>query len=64
MSFDIIEQFSATTGHRDKTAATMEVFAVCTEVFGEVRDSLCEQSNLHFRRARIGFVCFKIGDDR
>ena len=64
MSLDIVEKFAATAGHRNKTATTVKVLAVGSEVVGEVRDALREQSNLDLGRTGIRIVSLEVGDYR
>jgi len=49
VALDIIEQLAAPTGHGDEATTAVEILAMGTQVFGEMRDALREQGNLDFR---------------
>lgn len=63
VALDVVKQLSASTGHCDQAAATMEVLAVRPEVIREVVDPLGQQSNLYFGRTGVLVVTPVIGDD-
>ena len=47
---EVVEQASSLANHLQQTTAGVVILLVCTEVLGEVVDSLSENCDLNFRR--------------
>ena len=64
LALQILKQRTALTDHSKQTAARMVVVLVHLQVLGELVDSLGEDRNLNFGRARVLFMNAVILDDR
>ena len=53
---EIVKKVSSLTDHLEQTASGVVVLLVCLEVFCEVADSLCKDSDLYLGRTCVGFV--------
>jgi hypothetical protein len=61
--FEVVEEATALADQHEQAAARMMVLRVNLEVLGQVRDSLREQRDLHFGRARVtGFASEFLND--
>ena len=53
---EILEKVSSLTDHLEQTASGVVVLLVCLEVFCEVTDPSCKDSDLYLGRACVGLV--------
>ena len=60
---EIVEEILSLTNHFEKTATAVVVVGVLLQMFGKVRNSLGEDSDLDFRRAGVAFVDSVVNDD-
>ena len=61
-TLDVVEKFAPAAGHGDQAATAVEILAVGPQVFGEVRNALREQGDLHFGRPGIRFMRPEVAD--
>ena len=59
----VVEEVLSLTNHFEKTATAVVVVGVLLQMFGEVSDSLGENSDLYLRRTGISFVHSVVNDD-
>ena len=63
MLLEVIEKFATAAGHLEKTTARVEVFAVRSQVLGQMIDPGGEQRDLNFGRAGVLIVSLILSDD-
>jgi hypothetical protein len=63
LTAEIIEQPAAPTHHHQQAATAMMITLVLTEMFCEVIDALCHQSDLNLGRTTVGLVVTELSDD-
>jgi len=61
--FQIIQQVPTPTHQLEQTATRVMIFRVGFKVLGEIRDSVAEKRDLHFRRTGIVLVRTVIADN-
>jgi hypothetical protein len=57
---DVVEQPSAFAYQNQQTPAGVMIFFVDFEMVGQIFNAMCQQTYLNLRRARIGFMQFKL----
>lgn len=62
-AFEIVEKTSSTSHQLQQTTPRVKVFAVGTEVLGEVLDALAEQRDLNLGGAGVCVTPFELTDD-
>ena len=61
-SLEIAKKVSSVTYHFKKTATAVMVVVVVLKMLVEAVDSVCENSDLNFRRTCVAFVCSVFSD--